>query len=194
MVVQPQPKTYTLDEYRALEEIAEGRSEYDNGTISPMIGGTINHNRIVRNLLRMLDIAFQGQPYEVFPSDLRLWIPKYHKGTYPDVMAIAGEPAFHQGRTDEVLNPCLLIEVLSKSTEMYDRGNKFLYYRSIPEFQEYLLIGQTEFCIEHYIKTGKTQWTLNEHWGENGKIMLKSVNTCLAIAEIYEGVDFSLTE
>ena len=192
MVVQPQPKTYTLDEYRTLEETAEHRSEYHNGEISPIIGGTINHNRIVRNLLRMLDIAFQGRAYEVFPSDLRLWIPKYQKGTYPDVMVIAGEPAFHQGRTDEVLNPCLLFEVLSKSTEMYDLGNKFLYYRSIPDFQEYLLVGQAEFFLEHYVKTGKNQWALREYWGEDGNIMLKSVNTSIAIADIYAGVDFSL--
>ncbi len=192
MVVQPQLQTYTLDEYRALEETEEFRSEYHDGKIIPMSGGTINHNRIVRNLVRILDLAFTQKPYEVFTSDLRLWIPQYRKGTYPDVMVIADQPVFNDNRTDEVMNPCLIGEVLSKSTESYDRGDKFLYYRSIKEFQEYLLVSQSEYFIEHYQKTGEGQWLLQEYRGDEREINLESVEVSLIIKDIYEGINFDL--
>ncbi len=192
MLVQPQSQTYTLDLYRALEETAEFRSEYHDGRIVPMSGGTIDHNRIVRNLVRILDTAFRQKPYEVFTSDLRLWIPQYRKGTYPDVMVIANKPVFNDNRTDEVLNPCLIVEVLSKSTEGYDRGDKFLYYRSIPEFREYLLVSQSEYFIEHYRKTGERQWLLQEYRGNKAEITLKSVGVSLAVKDMYEGVNFEL--
>ncbi|MGH2414015.1 MAG: Uma2 family endonuclease, partial [Microcystaceae cyanobacterium] len=120
MFTQSLPKTYTIEEYRILEATAEYKNEYHDGEIVPMTGGTINHNRIVRNLVRILDTAFRGKSYEVFPSDLRLWIPEYRKGLYPDVMVIAGEPVLNEGRNDEILNPCLIIEVLSQSTSGYD--------------------------------------------------------------------------
>ena len=104
MLVQPESKTYTLDEYRALEEKAEFKSEYGNGEILPMSGGTINHNRIVRNFVSVLDNAFRQKPYEVFMSDLRVWIPQHGRATYPDVMVISGDPAFSDNRSDEVLS------------------------------------------------------------------------------------------
>lgn len=190
MVVQPQSPTYSLDEYRTLEETAEFRSEYHDGRIIPMSGGTINHNRLVRNLVRILDTAFRQKPYEVFTSDLRLWIPQYRKGTYPDLMAIAENPVFNDNRTDEILNPCLIVEVLSKSTESYDRGDKFLYYRSIPEFREYLLVSQSEYFIEHYRKIGEGQWLLQEYRGNEVEIALESVEVSLVIQHVYEGVNF----
>ena len=192
MLVQPQSQTYTLDQYRALEETAEFRSEYHDRRIVPMIGGTIDHNRIVRNLVRILDTAIRQEPYEVFTSDLRLWIPQYRKGTYPDVMVIADRPVFNDNRIDEVLNPCLIVEVLSKSTQGYDRGDKFLYYRSIPEFREYLLVSQSEYFIEHYQKTGERQWLLQEYRGNKAEITLKSVGVSLAVKDMYEGVNFEL--
>jgi Uma2 family endonuclease len=190
MLVQPQSQTYTLDEYRALEETAEFHSEYHDGRIIPMSGGTIDHNRVVRNLVSILDTAFRQKPYEVFTSDLRLWIPQYRKGTYPDVMVIADKPVFNDNRTDEILNPCLIVEVLSKSTEGYDRGDKFFYYRSIPEFREYLLVSQSEYFIEHYRKMGEGQWLLQEYRGNKAEITLESVGVSLVIKNIYKGVNF----
>ena len=191
MLVQPESqKTYTLDEYRALEETAEFRSEYDDGEILPMSGGTIEHNNIIINLIVMLKIALRGANYHIQSSDLRLWIPQYRKGTYPDVMVIAGDPVFNENRTDEILNPCLIVEVLSKSTEGYDRGDKFLYYRSIPEFREYLLVSQSEYFIEHYRKTGEGQWLLQEYRGNEREIALESVGVSLVVNDLYEGVNF----
>ena len=192
MLVRPKSKTYTLDEYRKLEETAEFRNEYADGRIIPMSGGTIDHNRIVRNFVRILDTTFQQKPYEVFTSDLRLWIPQYGRGTYPDVMVIAGNPVFNDDRTDEILNPCLIVEVLSKSTEGYDRGDKFFYYRSIPEFREYLLVSQSEYFIEHYRKTGEGQWLLQEYRGNEKEIALESVGVSLVVKNVYEGVNFQV--
>lgn len=194
MLAQSQSRTYTLDEYRALEETAEFRSEYHNGMIVPMSGGTINHNNIIINLVVVFKVALRGTIYRVQSSDLRLWIPKYRKGTYPDVMVIAGEPVLNDNRSDEVLNPCLIVEVLSKSTEGYDRGDKFFYYRSIPEFREYLLVSQSGYFVEHYLKTGEGQWLLQEYRGDEGKIALQSVGVSLVVKDIYEGVNFELAK
>lgn len=189
MVIQAQSPIYTLDEYRALEETAEFRSEYHDGKIIPLSGGTIDHNNIIINLIFLFKLALRGTSYRVQSSDLRLWIPQYSRGTYPDVMVIAGEPVFNENRTDEVLNPCLIVEVLSKSTEGYDRGDKFFYYRSIPEFREYLLISQSEYLIEHYLKTGEGQWLLQEYRGDQGTIALQSVAVSLVVKDVYEGVN-----
>jgi Uma2 family endonuclease len=189
MLVQSESKTYTLGEYRSLEEKAEFRSEYDDGNIIPMSGGTIDHNRIVGNFVSILDTAFKQKPYEVFMSDLRVWIPQYRKATYPDVMVIAGDPVFNDNRPDEILNPCLIVEVLSKSTEGHDRGDKFLYYRSIPQFKEYLLVSQEEYFIENYRKTGEGQWLLQEYRGHEKEIALQSVWVSLVVNDVYEGVN-----
>ncbi len=188
MLAQPSSKIYQLDEYRTLEETAEQRSEYHDGEILPMTGGSVNHNTIVINLIVLLKLALQGDRYHVQSSDLRLWIPQYRKGLYPDVMVITGEPILNENRTDEILNPCLIIEVLSPSTVGYDRGDKFLYYRSISEFQEYLLVSQSEYFIEHYLETGNNQWLLRDYQGDEGEIKLESVGVSLNTRKIYEGV------
>jgi Uma2 family endonuclease len=157
-----------------------------------MTGGSINHNRLVRNLIRLLDNALRKTIYEVFPSDLRLWIPQYNRGLYPDLMIIAGEPLFSDNRNDEILNPCLIIEVLSPSTSSYDRGDKFRYYRSIPQLNQYLLVSQGEILIESYSKTSENHWLLQEYTPARGIISLDSLGISLNLADIYEGIDFNL--
>lgn len=144
VAVKPQ---YTPAEYLALEDRAEFRSEYHDGEIIPMTGGTFNHNRIINRVCAYLLNALDGKPYEPFSSDVRLWIPKYRKFTYPDVMVIQGQPIPYENRSDTLINPRLIIEVLSKSTEDYDQGDKFKFYRSIADLQEYLLINQYELEI-----------------------------------------------
>lgn len=111
-----------------------------------MAGGSINHNRITRNLERVLDGAFRGYDYEVFMNDLRLWIAQEHRYFYPDVMVIEGMPVFYEERRDTVLNLVLIAEVLSKSTKNYARGEKFEDYRSIPELKEYMTIDIKVSC------------------------------------------------
>ncbi|MEA5582837.1 Uma2 family endonuclease [Nodularia harveyana UHCC-0300] len=190
MVVQTPPRQYSIEEYLAQEETAEYRSEYRNGEIIPMAGGSINHNRIIRNLSRLLELGLQEQSYEVFLSDLRLWIPHYQEYTYPDLLIIKDEAIFPQGRTDTVLNPSIIFEVLSKSTSSRDRGDKFTYYRSIPELQEYILIDQYQIHIEQFSKTPEGNWLLRESDNEDGILNLASANCQIPHRQIYERVNF----
>ncbi|MDZ7959996.1 MAG: Uma2 family endonuclease [Aulosira sp. DedQUE10] len=182
-------RRYTLDEYRALEEKAEGRSEYRDGEIVPMPGGTLKHSRIGRNILTYLSSVLRDTQFEPINSDLRLWIPEYRRGLYPDVMVFDGEPQLNGERLDEVLNPVVIVEVLSPSTADYDRQNKFRIYRSIPSFSEYLLVEQNEPFVERYSK--QTQgWLLSDCNGLEGSISLESVGIELPMAEIYRSVAF----
>jgi Uma2 family endonuclease len=191
MLTRSPTKTLSLEEYRNLETRAETKHEYHDGEIIEMTGGSINHNRLVRNLIRLLDNALRKTIYEVFPSDLRLWIPQYNRGLYPDLMIIAGEPLFSDNRNDEILNPCVIIEVLSPSTSSYDRGDKFRYYRSIPQLNQYLLVSQGEILIESYSKTSENNWLLQEYTPARGIISLDSLGIGLNLADIYEGIDFN---
>jgi Uma2 family endonuclease len=129
--------------------------------------------------------------FEVFNSDLRLWIPTYQRGTYPDVMVIAGQPQRHDDRDDEVLNPCFLVEVLSPSTELLDRADKFRFYRSIPEFAEYLLVRQDESFITHFWKLDDSNWQFCDYSDRTQAIALKHLPVTLPIAQIYRRVVFS---
>jgi Uma2 family endonuclease len=190
MLTQTPTIFYTPEDYRLLEEKAEFRSEYHDGEIIQMSGGTINHNRITRNLTILFGNSFQGKPYEVFMSDLRLWIPQYRRGTYPDVMVIEGQPMFTEGRKDEVLNPSLIVEVLSDSTRTFDRNKKFRFYRSIPELREYILIEQNEFLVEQFIKTESGQWLFQESEGDAATVSFTSVGVQMLMSDIYEGVTF----
>jgi Uma2 family endonuclease len=194
MLVQTKQKFYTLDEYRELEENAEFRNEYRDGEIVQMSGGTINHSRIIRNLSRVLGNLLEGQPYELFHNDLRLWIPRYRRGTYPDVMVIEGKPVFNDGRNDEILNPVLIVEVLSKSTKDFDREDKFRFYRSIPEFREYVLVNPSEFLVTQYIKKESNEWLFQEYEGEAATVSFASVEVQMSMSDIYELVVFETQE
>jgi Uma2 family endonuclease len=192
MLTSSSPKTLRLEEYRNLETSAETKHEYHDGEIIEMTGGSINHNSILINLIVLLKLALRGTNYRLQSSDLRLWIPQYNRGLYPDLMIIAGEPLLSDNRNDEILNPCLIIEVLSPSTSGYDRGDKFRYYRSIPQLNQYLLVSQEEILIESYSKTSENNWLLQEYTPARGIISLDSLGISLNLVDIYEGVDFNL--
>jgi len=182
-------RRYSLDEYRALEEKAEGRSEYRNGEIVPIPGGTLKHSRIGGNIFAFLKFLLRDTQFEPINSDLRLWIPEHQRGVYPDVMVFDGEPQLNGDRTDEVLNPILIVEVLSPSTADYDRHSKFRMYRSILSFSEYLLVEQDEPFVERYGKQAQG-WLLSDFSGLEQSISLDSVGMELPMAEIYRGVVF----
>jgi Uma2 family endonuclease len=192
--MQTQQRYYTPEEYLAQEEVTEFRSEYRDGEIVPMTGGSINHNQIAGNVYAFLKFALRGKKLKPYIGDLRLWIPRYRQYTYPDVFVIKGKPVFQGQRMDTILNPCLIVEVLSKSTKAYDRTDKFRYYRSIPEFQEYVLIDQYSIAIEQYTKTDEDAWLFRAYESDAEKITLASVNIEMAIADIYEDVDFNLKD
>ena len=194
MQLEIQNKSYTTEEYLELEEKAEFRSEYRDGEIVPITGGTTNHNKITLNLAASLKIALRGKKYDVYMSDVRLWIPRYRQYTYPDVMLIEGEPVYTGINTTTVMNPSLIAEVLSKSTKNFDRGDKFLYYRSIPEFKEYILIDQYNYHVMQYVKTGEDKWLLTELEGKEKNLSLQTVDLQIQFSELYEQVDFTKKE
>ncbi len=181
---------YSPEEYLVLEEKADFKSEYIDGEIIPIAGRTANHNRITGNFYAQLNFAFRQQNYEVFDSDMRLWIAKRRIYTYPDVMIIAGEPEFLDSRTDMITNPQVIIEVLSKSTQGYDREGKFKSYRTIDSFQEYILIDQTEIRVEQYSKTSNKKWSFSEYDAEDAVISLVSVNFEISVQDLYNKVKF----
>ena len=183
---------YTPEEYLELEEAADYKSEYIDGQIIAMAGASINHNRITGNFYATLNFAFrQQEKYEVFNSDIRLWIPQKLIYTYPDVIIIADEPEFFNNRTDTITNPQVIIEVLSKSTKSYDREDKFAAYRTIPTFQEYLLIDQNRIHVEQFSKTGKKRWNLCEYDEEDENISLETVPFEISLQDLYSKVKFS---
>lgn len=190
MLTQTPKRHYTIEEYLTLEEDAEFRSEYRDGEIVPMTGGTTNHNKISGNFYAYSKFALRGKSYEVYMSDVRLWIPRYRQYTYPDVMVIQGEVVYEGTGTTTVTNPLIIVEVLSKSTKAHDRSEKFKYYRSIPEFKEYVLIEQSQFYVEQFTKTSEGKWLLTEYEPEDVLLTLSSIDFQISLNELYEGVKF----
>jgi Uma2 family endonuclease len=187
-------KRYTPEEYLELEEKADYKSEYHDGEIVPMTGGTTNHNELALNLAAAFKSTLKRQNYKVYIGDVRLWIPRHQLYTYPDVMLIQGQPVYHGKGTTTITNPQLIAEVLSKSTQNYDQGDKFTYYRSIPELREYLLIDQSQFRVMQYAKTDSGSWLLTETTGEAATLTLATVSFNLPFADLYEGIDLNITE
>jgi Uma2 family endonuclease len=187
MTVQTKP--YTLEEYLILEEQAEYKNEYFNGEIIPMTGGTTAHNQIAGNLYAALKYALKGKPYKIYIGDVKVWIPTYRIGIYPDVMVISGESVYHGKGTTIVTNPALIVEVLFKSTRTHDRTDKFDQYWSLETMQEYLLLERTERKAYQYAKTESGQWLFTEY-RENETLTLTSLNLTFTLSELYEGIDF----
>ncbi|MBE9209984.1 Uma2 family endonuclease [Nostoc sp. LEGE 06077] len=185
---------YTPEEYLELEDKAEFRNEYRDGEIFPMTGGTTNHNKISLNLAVFLKMALRGKKYEIYINDVRLWIPRYRQYTYPDVIVIAGQPVYTGTNSTTVMNPYLITEVLSKSTKNYDQGDKFLYYRSIPEFKEYILIDQYNYHVMQYVKTAEGQWLFTEIEGEAEILSLQTLDFQISLTDLYEQVNFADTD
>jgi Uma2 family endonuclease len=186
--MQTQTQHYTPEEYLELEEQAEYKSEYRDGEIIPMTGGTTSHNKIALNFAAALKYGLKKQNYDVYIGDVRLWIPRYRQYTYPDVMVIEGEPIYQNKNTTTVMNPLLIAEVLSKSTSNYDQSDKFMYYRSIPEFREYILINQ--YHVMHYVKTDDGKWIFTEFESESDILKLQTIDFQIDFHDLYEQVDF----
>jgi Uma2 family endonuclease len=182
---------YSPEEYLAREDAADYKSEYIDGEIIPMAGGSINHNQIALNFSTELNFAFKKLDYRVFMSDVRLWIPSRRIYTYPDVMIVAGEPEYLNERTDMITNPRVIIEVLSESTQGYDQKGKFEFYRTIPSFEEYLLIDQTKIYVEQYSKTANKRWSFREYDVEDEAIALASVQFEISLEDVYNKVKFA---
>ncbi|MBD1804396.1 Uma2 family endonuclease [Microcoleus sp. FACHB-SPT15] len=191
MIMQAQEQRYyTPEDYLEVETNSEERHEYIDGEVISVTGGTPNHNQILLNLGGAINFTLKRQPYRVFVTDQRLWIPKKRIYTYPDVLVVQGDLQLQEGRTDTITNPLMIAEVLSKSTAGYDRGDKFAAYRTIPSFQEYVLIEQYSMHVERFVKTETNQWLLSEYEGEETTFSLMSIPFEITLADIYDKVDF----
>ncbi len=184
-------KFYTPAEYLTLEEEADYKSEYYQGEIFALAGASANHNRIVRNLCVALSNGLEEKPCEVFISDMRLFVEREDLYTYPDLMAICGQLEFVAGRTDTITNPFILVEVLSKSTEAYDRGKKFEFYRTIETFEEYVLIDQERVHIEYFRRVGDKQWVLMVFNDLADTLRFEAIEVDVPLERIYRQVSFA---
>ncbi|MEH1926648.1 Uma2 family endonuclease [Nostoc sp.] len=194
MVLQTEKRYYTPEEYLELEEKAEYKNEYRDGEIISIIGETTNHNKIAGNFCRKFPLTVQGQDYDIYIVNIKVWIPRYRFYTYPDVIVIKGKPIYEGTSTTIITNPLLIVEVLSNSTKNYDKTDKFKYYRSIPGFQEYIMIDQYSFAVEQFAKQAEGQWIFKEYEGEEAVLVLDSIDFQIALRDIYERVNFELIE
>ena len=176
------------EEYLEAERRAETKSEYFSGQIYAMSGASLAHNRLVANLVIALGTQVGGGPCEVLPSGMRLRVPDTGLYTYPDVTLVCGDPKLEDAHKDILLNPVVLIEVLSDSTESYDRGRKFEHYRRVASLQEYVLVSQTEPRIEVYRRQTAREWLLKEAIGLEEGLEITSIHAVLALGEVYARV------
>jgi Uma2 family endonuclease len=192
MSAQSQP-SLTPEQYLELERAGEFRREYYNGRMYLMSGGTHPHAIIIGNFSRELGNALKKRPCTVTTSDMRVRVSPGGLYTYPDVV-VCGEPKFIDGRRDTILNPILLIEVLSPATEAYDRGFKFAQYRTLESLQEYALVSQTEPRVETYRRQPSGDWLLSEAVGMEAVCRLASVDCAVALTDVYDKVLFDPEE
>lgn len=188
MSTWPQRRHFSPEEYLLIERQAAHKSELINGEIYAMSGASREHNLITGNIFASLHSQLRGKGCEVYTSDMRLKIPATGTYTYPNVVLVCGEPQFEDEHVDTLINPTVLIEVLSPSTEKYDRSPKSAHYRHIPSLQELILVSQEERRVEHWVREGEG----NEAWvgrvmdDPQGAIALESVGCTLALTEVYE--------
>jgi Uma2 family endonuclease len=186
-----QPRHWlTAEEYLELERAAEFRHEYYNGRMYLMPGGSHRHAFIIANLAGELHFALQKGPCTTAISDLRIRVAESGLYTYPDISVICGPPKLADGRTDTVLNPVLIIEVLCPSTELLDRGFRTEQYKTIATLQEYALVSQTETRVEIYRRQDGGQWLLSEFAGLEAAARFDSVDASVPLAEIYDKITF----
>ena len=180
---------YTTEEYLELERASELKHEYISGEIVAMAGATRAHNLITGNVAQRLRNQLEGRPCETYSNDMRVrTTPSDY--TYPDVVVVCGEPQFEDAGLDTLLNPTVVIEVLSKTSEARDRGEKFSDYRAIESVREIVFVSQHKPRVEHYLRQANDEWTLHEVTDPAGAIKLSSIGCTLTLAEIYERVEF----
>lgn len=178
----------TVEEYLALERQAPHKSEYFNGEMFAMSGASRRHNLIALNIGAELRDHLKQRPCEVYTSDMRVKISHTGLYTYPDVVVVCEEPVFEDTDVDTLLNPIVLVEVLSKSTEDYDRGGKFEQYRTLTSLQEYLLVAQEQCHVVHYIRQQDSTWLLAEMYNIHDCVHLPAIRCDLLLSEVYAKV------
>jgi Uma2 family endonuclease len=182
----------TPEQYLEIERKAEYKSEYINGEMFAMAGAKRVHNLIVANLVARLNEQFRSRPCEVYPSEMRVHVPATGLYAYPDVAAVCGEPQFLDDQEDTLLNPSLLVEVLSPSTEAYDRSRKFELYKSVESVREYLLVTADRPHADLYTRQPDGRWLLASADTTESVLTLESVGAQLTLGDLYEKVEFGV--
>lgn len=180
----------TPQQYLQQEDLAEFRSEYWNGEVVAMSGGSPRHNQIIRNLALGLGIQLRGSSCKLFLDQTRVYVSECNTYFYPDVFIVCGQPQYEEGASEMVRNPTVIIEALSSSTEAVDRGRKFACYRSLPSLQLYILIQQDASAIEMYARQTDDTWLLTPLTGMEATLLLNLVGVTLPFSEIYQDVTF----
>jgi Uma2 family endonuclease len=194
MTAQPERK-YTLEEYFELERSSEEKWEYWDGDVFCMSGASLAHNQITTNLIAEARLRLRERGCRVFGPGMRVKVPAYPVYRYPDMSALCGEPEIERaGGLEILINPVLLVEVLSPSSEAFDRGDKFTYYQSIPTFSEYLLVAQHRPHVSQFVRGEGGVWTFVEYNELTAAVRCASVPCELPLAEIYRDVDFETAE
>lgn len=183
------PRLYTPEEYLAQERAAEYKSEYVNGQIYARSGASREHNLIAFSIAGEIRAQLKDRPCEGYGSDMRVHIPDTTMYTYPDISVVCDEPQFADSHVDTLLNPTVLIEVLSPSTEGYDRGEKFAHYRRLTSLQEYHLVSQTRARIERYVRQD-VNWVLTKYDGLDATVPIMAIDCFLSLREVYDKVQF----
>ena len=189
-VKEPTPKFNYVspEQYLEMEKASLEKHEYYKGEVFAMSGASIEHNIIVKNINTLILPFLKGNPCDMFGSDLRIHIPENSLYTYPDFSIICDKPELTDDDKDSVINPSVIIEVLSKSTKDYDRGTKFHLYRRIKTLQEYILIDSISLCVEIYIRQADNSWQLTEFNQPEDSFPITSINLTLQLKDVYEDV------
>ncbi len=179
----------TAEEYLAIDRAAEYKSEFFDGEIVAMSGGSLRHSRLQVNLAASMHNALRGSSCQAFSADLRVRVaPRIY--TYPDLTIVCGEPKLADDRQDILLNPTIIFEVLSPSTERYDRGIKAEYYRGIESLRDYIVVAQDRIHVEQYTRADDHLWTLRDHDALASTLRIDSIGTSIPLAAIYERIEF----
>lgn len=176
-------------EYLEEERKALNKSEYYRGEVFAMAGATKEHNKIVASIIIAVGQYLKEKKCSLFPSDLRVYNSENTLFTYPDVTIVCGEEEYLDNEYDTLLNPTVLFEVLSPSTESYDRGIKFKLYRSIPSLKNYVLISSTEYAAEVYTQIENNEWRLNTVKGKDSHIYISAIDYNLSLEDVYSQVN-----
>ena len=189
-----QDKTYTLAEYFAMEKASTDKIEYIDGNVINMPGGTARHNEIALKIGAALLYALEEKEkeYKVYNSDMKIQIPAYNYFVYPDAVVISEQPEFYNNRQDIITNPLLIVEVLSPATQKYDRGGKFIAYRTLPSFKEYVIISQDKPLVTDLFRKDVHTWEDMDIEGMDQILHLRSIDCKLPLARIYKGIDFTV--
>ena len=181
----------TPEEYLAAERLSETKSEYIDGGVYPVTGATESHSTIVLNIGAELNVQLRGRECKAFVLDMKVRLPGSNKFFYPDAVVVCGKLQYHDERKDIIGNPDVVIEVLSPSTESFDRGAKFEAYRAIESLKEYLLVAQDRPFVEQFVKNEAGKWEYASAVGFGSSLTLQSIGCTLNLAAVYDKVDFN---